>query len=364
MKTLDAILGYFHIILWIFFFPVRKLNRQIGLKKRICIIKLSAMGDVICLYPAIHGLYKTGYEVTLITTERSNPTLFEAANGISRIVVLQTNVKRFLLSFINVAHNICLSEVCINADQYYNLSKVLCYASSHSIGFKTKRKLALYRKKVEYSYLDNEKIQFFRLAEMADKNVNKSSLDKVLVFPESRLENLELLAGSVLLYPGSGPSAKIRRWPLGNWIELYKIFKKEGHDCKFIGGPDELVFVEALLKSGACEEDVFINKLPLIDLIALMRHGSAFIGNDAGLFHVADTLQLPLVGLFGPNLSSKWGSLRANTKHLEFELNCRPCIVAADGIIPQNCKIESHACMENILVSMVFGAWSQVVAET
>lgn len=47
--------------------------------------------------------------------------------------------------------------------------------------------------------------------------------------------------------------------------------------------------------------------LSLIDMAALMSHGSVFLGNDSGLMHMSYALDVPVIGLFGPSRDAIYG---------------------------------------------------------
>ena len=47
--------------------------------------------------------------------------------------------------------------------------------------------------------------------------------------------------------------------------------------------------------------------LSLIDMAALMSHGSVFLGNDSGLMHMSYALNVPVIGLFGPSRDAIYG---------------------------------------------------------
>ena len=47
--------------------------------------------------------------------------------------------------------------------------------------------------------------------------------------------------------------------------------------------------------------------LSLIDMAALMSHGSVFLGNDSGLMHMSYAIGVPVIGLFGPSRDAIYG---------------------------------------------------------
>ena len=72
------------------------------------------------------------------------------------------------------------------------------------------------------------------------------------------------------------------------------------------------------------------------------------MGNDAGLLHLAESQGMPVVGIFGPNIYSKWGSINPASSAAEIELECRPCIKSYLGQVPSICMRGDVKCIEDI----------------
>lgn len=352
-KLIDKSLQILHYPIWIFLAPIRLINKFISSPKAVTVIKLAAMGDIICLYPSISNLHRKGYKVTLVTTTRSNPQLFESCEAIHEIILLDFKIKQSFKSIVRIFYNILCSRFCINADQYYNLSKLLSYISSESIGFETEKNKQCYKFPTKYSYVENEKLQFFKLANKITYLDERQLLSNDVFDHVKHYSENFLFKDAVLLHPGSGPTAQIRRWPLENWVKLYFELTHKGWKCKFIGGPEEVEIIPYLVRKKVPMYNIHINSFKLTELIDAMRCCRAFIGNDAGLFHVADGLGVPLLGIFGPNISSKWGSIRKLSAHVEIELPCRPCIVNVEGKIPNFCRIGTLKCLNDITTHYV-----------
>ena len=79
-----------------------------------------------------------------------------------------------------------------------------------------------------------------------------------------------------------------------------------------------------------------------------------FIGNDGGLLHLAESQDVPIVGIFGPALYSKWGSINIQSIGVESNVSCRPCLKNYIAEIPENCHKKDLACLKNIEVDYVY----------
>ena len=99
-----------------------------------------------------------------------------------------------------------------------------------------------------------------------------------------------------ILNPGAGWGAK--RWPAERYGEVARRLAEAGM-CPLINyGPgEEDLFRAVLATSGGCARSM---KDSVTELIALTRRARIFIGGDTGPLHLAAALRVPVVAIFGP----------------------------------------------------------------
>jgi ADP-heptose:LPS heptosyltransferase len=110
--------------------------------------------------------------------------------------------------------------------------------------------------------------------------------------------------GAIIFHPGSGGEAKC--WPREKFIELARRLKQNGILPTFILGEAEQErwgreTIE-LLK----DEFPWYLHLGLFELSERMRRGRLFVGNDAGVSHMAGAVGVPSIVLFGPSDDVQW----------------------------------------------------------
>jgi len=127
-----------------------------------------------------------------------------------------------------------------------------------------------------------------------------------------------------------------RRWPTASFASLVARLARNDRRRRIvvISGPSERhaarevgAFARAeLAEDGRVFDDV---EFDLVELRALVERAALFIGGDSGPLHVAGTSGVPVVGLYGPTLSSRsapWRPGRFVTESVELaDLACRPC---------------------------------------
>jgi heptosyltransferase III len=106
----------------------------------------------------------------------------------------------------------------------------------------------------------------------------------------------------VLLMPGSGSPSK--NWPAENYLQLARHFKR------FIPVLTVLGPAEAGLEATFAEVATITNP-SLGTLAGLARMSSAFVGNDSGVSHLAAAAGARGVVIFGPTEPSRWRPLGA-----------------------------------------------------
>ena len=99
-----------------------------------------------------------------------------------------------------------------------------------------------------------------------------------------------------ILNPGAGWGAK--RWPAKRYGEVARELRKEGLRALINYGPGEERLVAETV--AASQGAAWPMRCSITDLIALTRRARLFIGGDTGPMHLAAALRVPVVGIFGP----------------------------------------------------------------
>lgn len=115
------------------------------------------------------------------------------------------------------------------------------------------------------------------------------------------LEQHGLAAGRfVLLMPGSGSPSK--NWPAARFVELATLVECPG---AMLLGPAEAALAPALA-GGALP---ILSGIETATAAAIASRAAAFVGNDSGLSHLAAAAGAPGVVLFGPTDPKRWRPL-------------------------------------------------------
>lgn len=110
--------------------------------------------------------------------------------------------------------------------------------------------------------------------------------------------------GPILIHPGSGGAAKC--WPIDRFMHLADRLSEQNRRVEFIMGEVELErwpreTVEIIRSRFTCHIQP-----SLIELAQRIRQSRAWIGNDSGPTHLAASMGVPGIALFGPSHDKQW----------------------------------------------------------
>ena len=184
--------------------------------------------------------------------------------------------------------------------------------------------------------------------------------DKHLEFnipPEAIKKAEELLAGYnisldkkiVAVVPGSGSSwgkdAYLKQWPAENFaILLNNISQDTDFDAVVILGSSKESSIAESLKENVTKKAINLcGKTNLSISAALIKRSAFFLGNDGGMVHIAKSLNVPLIAIYGPVDPDVYGPYPKSERSVALfkkGLDCRPCYFGfryKNNCISNNC---------------------------
>ncbi len=158
-----------------------------------------------------------------------------------------------------------------------------------------------------------------------------------------REEGIE--GGFVVLHPGAGSSQKV--WPPERMAEVAQRLRQQGLLIVLVEGPADDGPVKAFLDASS-PPDLLLKTPPLRKLAAVLSEAALFIGNDAGVAHLAAAAGAPTLVLFGPTDPSLWAPRGRKVRWIQSRTPCAPCSAHRRRECPRN------RCMEDIPVEAVY----------
>ena len=343
----------------------------------ILVIKLSAMGDALCVMPAVRMIKNAFPSATVdwLTTNRANPEIFRNLGFLNKTIILPITKFAAILFVLRSFWQFRRYDLIIDFDQYYQVSELLARCGKLSAGFDAPLKGRTFGIKVPYHPELNEKYQFRDLAEQVINHwcaghppYDPSCLEIIANYdpPKELLDALGSVKSKnlplLVIYPGSSRSAKFRRWNWHNYLEVILHF--QGICEVIVAGSSDEEDISQLLEKENLKAHNWIGRWTLLDwawIFAIEK--PCLLGNDGGLLHVAGAVNLPVIGIFGPSKFSKWGSVHSDSVSLEVELDCRPCLQNYLGKVPQECWKGTSECLSRISPTKVIEAINHMLGK-
>jgi heptosyltransferase-2 len=361
--------------------------RDMRTPRRILVVKLATLGDLLTITPALRALRSTfpAAHIGVLTT----PAHAGALRGLdSYDEIIAFDKYAFDRPADALAH---LPTALGFADRLRGGdwdSLVLLHHLTTSFGVAKYAALSLLSGAPHRIGLDNGRGRWFLTGSASDSGFGVKHevdywLDVVAVLGahhpnEPRLElcitpdddawaDGRLPSEAVLLVPGSGAYSVARRWSPKRFAEVGRaLHERHGLRPVVLSGlsPDE----QALAREVAAAIGPAAQVAPAApspqSLGALVRRCQLVVANDGGVVHVATAVGTPVVAIFGPSNDRAWGPYPPDvTRHqvVREQLACAPCIHRGHRFgTPQGCP--ARTCLALVETDHVLRATERVLA--
>lgn len=157
-------------------------------------------------------------------------------------------------------------------------------------------------------------------------------------------EQTEGAKAPILLHPFVSAFGRFKEWPLTHWKELALQLIQRGEQVWISGTPDEREILSPWVQQTPEQIAMAPKTGDTGDLAQLVRGCQAVIAADTGIIHLSAMLGIPSVGLYGPKDPGVHGPVGARTLALRSGVPCSPCLL-------RDC--EHSLCMSSLEVDKV-----------
>ncbi len=312
--------------------------------KRILIIKLGALGDVIIATAHIERILASypEDEVWLLTGE-GYETLFAAHPRLHTAAFPRKGVKAMLGVLAWILHQ--------DFDAVYDLqgserSAVMSFASRAPLragmGFKVPYTHHIHLEGFEEEHIFdrlNRLLESAGLEKANDRPVLPVGKDEAAAIADwisaSGLEK----NGFVLMHAGSSERWRSKRWPAAHFLELARLLGEQELVTVWIGDEADSA-VNKMLASGTGIDAT--GQFSITGLCALGAQARFAVVNDSGPMHALSAAGIPVYAFFGPTDWRRHHAVGQRERVLAGEAECSPCYL---GECPPE---RGHQCMRSI----------------
>jgi heptosyltransferase-3 len=174
-------------------------------------------------------------------------------------------------------------------------------------------------------------------------------------------------AGEKLRAAGVDPDAPVavlaptnefytKRWMPERYAGIAEDLAARGWQVVMTGAPtDEQRAQLAAVQEATTLPLASLSDLNIGELTAVIAGAKVFVGNDSGPAHIAAAVKTPLVVMFGPASSVRWGPWRAPAALVQNDFACNPCAMYTCVAFDQ------PECIRSITIAQVRTAIERVL---
>lgn len=345
-----------------------KVYREVAAEKKILILKLGAMGDVILITPSIRMIRaRFPYAKIAVLVDKKHAPLISGCRDLNELIPVDRKRLAEIPFLLKLAKKLRREGYDISVDfQNSKWTHLLGYLSGATERYGFKRG--------PLAWLLNRPASVASVAEGPVKNqfrilraLGVKKLDERLeLFPDEDAKReawtmLETSASAVEknyvgFVLGSSPQWETKRWPAAKFVELAeRIRQVYGSTIVLLGAPGEKEIADEFC-SGFTSGKVLnltgrTSPQLLVGVTSCLR---ALVSGDTAPLHVAASLNVPTVALFGPTDPKRhMPTVPQSRVHVHY-VPCHPCY---KGTCPN--KTDVHVCMQKISVDEVFESVSR-----
>jgi len=320
--------------------------------KRILIVKPSSFGDIVQSLPVAHMLREQFKGATVWWLTNNNYLdFFKLVSAVDKTISFERqkwgNVKNIFKTIPEVFFfllNIRRKKFDLVLDlQGLFRSGVISWISGAPlrIGFGDIRDFAyiFYNIKIypEKDILHAQE-RYFYLAVQVTKFKNPNVLFNIPELEKKWAENIWGNRLRIAINPGGRWDTK--RWPAEKYSYIINEFIKKPNVKIVILGDERDSNISKNIKSDNSSDIVDLaGKTNFIELTAILNSADILITNDSGTMHLADSLCVPIVALFGPTDPRKTGPKGKDAVVIRSKIQCSPCF---------NRVCKENECMKSI----------------
>lgn len=312
---------------------VLRLNHDLEkVPKTIAVCKFKGMGSIVQATPLLHAL-KTRYPNTKLVfiSSAANEAVLQEIPIIDQIVLLNDNgvwplirhYPAFIIKLISLRIN-----VYIDLEIYANFSTLTSALSlaTNRFGYylrSSQFRLGIYTHMVYFNNRAPIAQAYFQMGRLLKSDL--AFPQRVDAFSVTR----QLPQKRIIVNVNASDLRIERRWPKAQFVQLINALSKAHAHCEIalIGSESEKAYVSAIHASLENDQNVknVAGRTSFKGLLQLLASAQLLISNDSGPMHIAASLGVKTIALFGPCHPQQYGN-HENVYPIYKNMYCSPCV--------------------------------------
>jgi len=320
--------------------------------KKVLVVKLCCIGDIIQATPALRALKAAGCEVHFLCTEWVKDLVDMIPFADKKWVINPKSITGLFKIIFNLRRE--KYDLIVN---FHRDSKSCLFAAvlgaKRKAGFNWKGQGVFLNDKFIFDEKQHESLRYLSIVE--GLGFERKGVNTEIKAPERK--NLSQNRGKLKagIFPGGGvnPGTKMftKRWPAVNFAELSRKLEKKGFEIYFFGSESDR---DALKEASRFTPGAqMVKTATLKELASCIADMDVFVAGDTGPLHMSAALGVKTIGLFGPTSADLVGPLGENTVNIWGKTQCSPCYEPGTVHYGEFKKCRDNFCMKEITVGKV-----------
>lgn len=385
------------LIAWPARFVVFKLTRAFSKSespKRIVVIQLAGLGDVLMATPAWSSLQQRypGVKIDLITLHGYVADAFENHPRLNSVATLPAYPGKWIISkFVNKSS----AQLTAAVVRYYPELVLRNFFSRYDIGLSFG--LSDFDRNLGNALLfclnvptrigsvgtadelltdavavnPNAARSTAYLQLLAPLGVMNGSRDYEFPVAQSEVESVKLALRSenvglrrplAIVQPGGKMHLNSRRWPAEYFSTVCEYLSREGFEIVLTGDKDDVDVCDQIARTSGLKTKSFAGRLTFKQTAALLSLADLCITNDTSTLHLAEAVKAPrVISIFGPTNADILAPLNSRNIVLRSKLPCAPCMAGMiDGNTERCWRDVKEECLWGITPDEVVGVLKEL----
>lgn len=169
----------------------------------------------------------------------------------------------------------------------------------------------------------------------------------------------------ISLHPGGEGFRGMKRWEAARFAALGdRLARRYDARIVVVGGRDELPLAREVAQAMTTPALIVNGRVSLGESIALLERSDLFVGNDSAPLHMAASLGIPTVGIYGPTSLVNYQPLGPYVEVARSNLVCSPCFFFV-GSHPvwagSDCRVPT--CLHTLSMEAVLAAAERAIGK-
>jgi lipopolysaccharide heptosyltransferase II len=352
--------------------------------RRILVIRLDLIGDVVLSLPAVRALHRAYPQADIdFLAQPSSAPILVGQPHIAHVLTPDANFWRqpaalwrraerkaalALLRRLRVPrYDLCVS---ISGDRASILARLS--GARRRVGYAREAYRGLLTDPVpggRYTIRRHEVEYVRELARAAGARDAEADLPELRVLPAAAAAVTALLAkhgldaphGPLVALHAGARNGLAKRWPTAAWAALAGLLvTRLDARVLLVGAPGDGDVAGAIVRAARCTVANLTGRTTLSELAALLSRCDLLVSGDSGPLHIACAVGTAVVGLYGPTDPEISGPLGPRAVVLRQPLWCAPCY---DASAVADCRFGNPVCMKTLPPEAVLVAARRLVGD-